>query len=57
MYSNGLIFNGQQYDISCTQAPVIPSGLGLVYLTNKYNVINFKGTVAMRTVIDYKVKD
>jgi hypothetical protein len=44
LYSNGLVFEGQQYDVSCTQNPVIPSGIALVYLTNKYNTINFKGT-------------
>ena len=44
LYSNGLVFNGNQYDISCTQPPVIPPGIALVYLTNKYNVINFQGT-------------
>jgi hypothetical protein len=42
LYSKGLTFPGQQYDILGITSPIIPEG-AVAELTNKYNIIVFKG--------------
>ncbi len=42
LYSQGLTFEGQQYDILGIQPPVI-TGSASIELANKYNIISFKG--------------
>jgi hypothetical protein len=42
LYTQGLTFEGQQYDILGIQPPMIPSTASLE-LENKYNIISFKG--------------
>lgn len=43
LYSEGLTFSGQQYDITANQLPTIPIGTASTELLNKYNVITFNG--------------
>ena len=42
LYSKGLSFPGQQYDILIISSPIIPEG-SIAQLTNKYNIIIFQG--------------
>lgn len=43
LYSEGLNFRGQQYDITANQLPIIPVGTASSVLLDKYNAITFDG--------------
>ena len=43
LYSNGLTFVGQQYDVLGSYLPIIPSGTASNELNDRYNVLTFNG--------------
>lgn len=43
LYSNGLTFLGQQYDLLAANLPIIPPGIATIKLNNRYNALTFNG--------------
>jgi hypothetical protein len=43
LYSEGLVFDGQQYDVTANQLPNIPSGTASNVLSGKLNMVTFNG--------------